>query len=61
MQRVIAQGDLPPMVGSDAAMADLRRILATRAPGYRKAVTVVDTSTANVESSCARLCEGVTP
>jgi XRE family aerobic/anaerobic benzoate catabolism transcriptional regulator len=44
MSRVIAQGDLRPMAGNAEAMADLRRILAERAPLYAKADHTIDTS-----------------
>ncbi|MBI1905680.1 MAG: helix-turn-helix transcriptional regulator [Rhodocyclales bacterium] len=44
MARVLAQGDLRPMEGSEEAMEDLRRILSGRALLYGKADLVVDTS-----------------
>ena len=44
MSRVIAQGDFRAMAGSDRAMEDLRRILESREPLYRKADACVDTS-----------------
>ncbi len=44
MQRVVAQGDTRPMAGNAEAMDDLRRILAGRAPFYRKADLTFDTS-----------------
>jgi XRE family aerobic/anaerobic benzoate catabolism transcriptional regulator len=43
MSRVVAQGDLRPMAGNDEAMADLQRILGSRAPFYAKADLVMDT------------------
>jgi XRE family transcriptional regulator, aerobic/anaerobic benzoate catabolism transcriptional regulator len=55
MSRVIAQGDLRAMTGSDRAMEDLRRILESREPLYRKADTTVDTAGTSVEESFARL------
>lgn len=44
MKRVIAQGDLRPMAGNAEAMADLKRILASRDELYAKADLVFDTS-----------------
>ncbi|MGZ8260447.1 MAG: helix-turn-helix transcriptional regulator [Caldimonas sp.] len=44
MARVAAQGDTRPMAQSREAMADLRRILAGRAPFYAKADARFDTS-----------------
>ncbi len=44
MARVLAQGDLRPMQGSAEAMDDLRRILVTREPLYRKADITLDTA-----------------
>ena len=44
MARVAAQGDTRPMAQSREAMADLRRILAGRAPFYAKADARYDTS-----------------
>lgn len=55
MARVVAQGDLRPMAGSDEAMEDLRRILSAREPLYRKANAVVDTSARTPEESFAAL------
>jgi len=51
MARVLAQGDLRPMVGHADAMDDLKRILAVRDPLYRKADVVVDTAGQSVEQS----------
>lgn len=48
MQRVIAQGDLRPMARNKEAMADLKAILAARAPYHRMADAVVDTSGTSV-------------
>src|SRR3984893_13614722 len=53
--RVIAQGDFRVMAGSDRAMEDLRRILESREPLYRKADTYVDTSAESVEESFSKL------
>lgn len=57
MGRVVAQGDLRPMEGSEEAMEDLRRILAAREPLYRKADAVVDTTGADPARSIAALKE----
>ena len=55
MSRVIAQGDFRAMAGSDRAMEDLRGILESREPLYRKADMVLDTSGATVEQSFSQL------
>jgi XRE family transcriptional regulator, aerobic/anaerobic benzoate catabolism transcriptional regulator len=55
MSRVIAQGDLRAMAGSDRAMEDLRRILEAREPLYRKADMILDTAGARVDESLAKL------
>lgn len=55
MSRVIAQGDFRAMAGSDRAMQDLRRILESREPLYRKADACVDTSCEPVDVSFAKL------
>lgn len=55
MSRVIAQGDLRAMAGSNQAMEDLRRILEAREPHYRKADMSLDTSGDSVEDSFAKL------
>jgi XRE family aerobic/anaerobic benzoate catabolism transcriptional regulator len=55
MSRVIAQGDFRAMAGSDRAMEDLRGILESREPLYRKADTTVDTSNESVGESFAKL------
>jgi XRE family aerobic/anaerobic benzoate catabolism transcriptional regulator len=44
MRRVIAQGDLRPMAGSQRAMDDLRRILEERSELYGRADLTVDTT-----------------
>ncbi len=56
MSRVIAQGDFRAMAGSDRAMEDLRRILESREPLYRKADTCVDTSGDSIDASFTKLC-----
>ncbi len=55
MSRVIAQGDFRVMAGSDRAMEDLRGILESREPLYRKADASVDTSGDSVEESFIKL------
>ena len=55
MSRVIAQGDFRAMAGSARAMEDLRRILESREPLYRKADTCVDTSGDSVDASFTKL------
>src|SRR5271169_84755 len=55
MARVIAQGDLRLMGGSNQAMEDLRRILEAREPLYRKADMYLDTSGSSVDESFAKL------
>jgi XRE family aerobic/anaerobic benzoate catabolism transcriptional regulator len=44
MQRVLAQGDLRPMAGSQQAMDDLRRILDERSELYGRADLTIDTT-----------------
>jgi XRE family aerobic/anaerobic benzoate catabolism transcriptional regulator len=55
MSRVIGQGDFRAMAGSARAMEDLRRILESREPLYRKADTCVDTSGDSVDASFTKL------
>jgi XRE family transcriptional regulator, aerobic/anaerobic benzoate catabolism transcriptional regulator len=55
MSRVMAQGDFRPMAANKEAMEDLRRILETREPLYRKADLLLDTSRTSVEESFAKL------
>jgi len=55
MARVIAQGDLRVMGGSNQAMDVLRRILETREPLYRKADTYLETSGNSVDESFSKL------
>jgi len=55
MSRVKAQGDFRAMAGNDQAMEDLRRILESREPLYRKADLCLDTSASSVEESFAKL------
>ncbi len=44
MQRVIAQGDLRPMMNHNDAMSDLRLILSEREPFYAQAHAIIDSS-----------------
>ena len=58
MGRVLAQGDMRPMAGSNAqAMDDLRRILDSRAAFYSKADAVFDTSQLSPEQALSGLRE----
>jgi len=59
MQRVIAQGDMRPMADNHEAMSDLKRILETREPLYRKADVVIQTSSAAPEQSLDGLLRAV--
>jgi len=49
--RVVRQGDPRPMAGRPAAKAELRRLLARRAPLYRRARYSVDTARLGVDGS----------
>ncbi len=55
MTRVREQGDFRAMAGNPKAMEDLRRILQSREPLYRKADLCIDTSGISVEESFAKL------
>jgi XRE family aerobic/anaerobic benzoate catabolism transcriptional regulator len=55
MARVLAQGDLRPMQDNEEAMDDLKRILDTREPLYRKADATLETSGEPPEQSLAKL------
>jgi XRE family aerobic/anaerobic benzoate catabolism transcriptional regulator len=55
MARVLAQGDFRPMAGHEEAMQDLKRILDSRVPLYRKADAIVDTSGDTPAGSLAKL------
>ena len=57
MARVAAQGDTRPMAQSREAMADLRRILAGRAPFYAKADARFDTAGRTEDESFAGLLD----
>ena len=51
MSRVMAQGDMRPMEGNTQAMADLKRILQSRATLYGQADAVVDTAGRSLKQS----------
>jgi XRE family aerobic/anaerobic benzoate catabolism transcriptional regulator len=55
MQRVVAQGDLRPMSGNRAAMADLRSILAAREPEYVRADARLNTSVQGFNATLSSL------
>ena len=55
MDRVVAQGDDRPMRSREDAMAELRQILADRAPLYAEADLVVDTSDAAPDEIVERI------
>ena len=59
MERVVAQGDLRPMLNHPDAMANLRRLLDEREPFYAKAHATVDTTDQAVEESFRRLLESL--
>lgn len=61
MQRVIEQGDLRPMAGSDEAMDDLKAILASRNAFYSKARFQLDTSQQPLASTFTKLRSIVHP
>jgi XRE family aerobic/anaerobic benzoate catabolism transcriptional regulator len=52
-QRVVRQGDPRPMAGRPAAKAELRRLLARRAPLYRRAHHVVETARLGIKGTVA--------
>ena len=57
MRRVIEQGDMRPMQDNVQAMQDLRAILASREPLYRRAELALDTSGKPVEESLRLLVQ----
>jgi XRE family aerobic/anaerobic benzoate catabolism transcriptional regulator len=59
MERVVAQGDMRPMSGNRASMADLQRILAGREPLYRRADAEVDTTAKPVLVALADLLAAI--
>jgi len=60
MSRVMAQGDTRPMAGNSQAMADLRRILQSRAALYGQADAVVDTAGSSMKKSLKDLKRVIT-
>ena len=60
MGRVLAQGDLRPMEGSQRAMDDLRRILEERSELYGRADVTLDTTGKSVAASVREL-KGIVP
>jgi XRE family aerobic/anaerobic benzoate catabolism transcriptional regulator len=59
MARVVRQGDLRPLAASTEAMADLRRMLAERAPLYARADAAVDTAGRTEKQSLKDLLNAV--
>ena len=59
MRRVVAQGDLRPMAGSQQAMDDLRRILEERTELYGRADLVLDTTGVKPEKSVRELLKAI--
>jgi XRE family aerobic/anaerobic benzoate catabolism transcriptional regulator len=59
MRRVLAQGDLRPMAGSQQAMDDLRRILEERSELYGRADLVLDTTGVKPEKSVRELLKAI--
>ncbi len=55
MARVVAQNDLRPMAGREAAMDDLRRLLAERQAAYGAAAFTLDTHGLTVDDAARRL------
>lgn len=61
MQRVLDLGDRRPMEGRANAMAELRRLLASREPLYRKADVTVDTSAKTIHEVVDELKASLAP
>jgi XRE family aerobic/anaerobic benzoate catabolism transcriptional regulator len=59
MRRVLAQGDLRPMAGSQQAMDDLRRIIEERSELYARADLQIDTSGKSVSKSVRELLKAL--
>jgi len=57
--RVLAQGDRRPIANRANAMADLRRLVAARAPLYARAALVADTSERSPDEVAAWIAERV--
>jgi len=55
MQRVVAQGDLRPFRGREAAIDEIRQLLADRNSLYARADAAIDTSNRPVKQSLAEL------
>ncbi len=49
MERVVAQGDLRPMLNHPDAMSNLRRLMTDREPFYAKAHAAIDTANRTVD------------
>jgi XRE family aerobic/anaerobic benzoate catabolism transcriptional regulator len=60
MARVVAQGDMRPIAGNAQAMADLKRILQSRAALYAEADATIDTAGRSVKQSLKDLRRAVT-
>lgn len=61
MSRVMEQGDMRPMEGNTQAMADLKRILQSRAALYGQADAVVDTAGRSIKQSLKDLKRATSP
>ena len=61
MARVVAQNDLRPMAGREAAMDDLRRLLAERRAAYEEAEFVLDTHGVSIDAAATRLHQLLEP
>ncbi len=61
MRRVLAQGDLRPMAGSQQAMDDLRRILEERSELYGRADFAIDTTGKSQEESVRAILARISP
>jgi len=59
MRRVLAQGDLRPMAGSQQAMDDLQRILDERSELYARADIQIDTTGKSVQKSVRELLKTI--
>lgn len=57
MSRVVEQGDLRPMAGSQEAMADLKQILSAREPLYGRADDVCSTAGRTIDETAQNLHE----
>lgn len=55
MERVVAQGDLRPMLNHPDAMSNLRRLLTEREPFYAKAHVAIDTSNRTIDDCLKEL------